>query len=52
MTVRQQLSSPLQLVAVASATLILLPLLYVTTLALSADPAVWARLWSTRIPEF
>lgn len=51
MTLRQQLSSPLQLVAIGSATLILIPLAYVTVLALSADPAVWARLWATRIPE-
>jgi len=50
-TIRQQLSSPLQLVALASAGLILLPLSYVTAQALSADPAVWGRLWSTRIPE-
>ncbi|NJN69836.1 MAG: iron ABC transporter permease [Nitrospira sp.] len=28
-----------------------LPLGYVTTLALSADPAVWQRLWATRVPE-
>jgi len=51
MTLRQQLSSPLQLVAIASAALIILPLAYVTTLALSADTAVWTRLWATRIPE-
>ena len=51
MTLRQPWSSPLQLVAIASAGLILLPLAYVTMLALSADPAVWARLWATRIPE-
>jgi iron(III) transport system permease protein len=50
-TIRQQLSSPLQLVALASAGLILLPLGYVTAQALSADPAVWGRLWATRIPE-
>jgi iron(III) transport system permease protein len=50
-TLRQQLASPLQLVALASATLILLPLGYVTTLAISADTAVWRRLWATRIPE-
>ena len=50
-TIRQQLSSPLQLMALASAGLILLPLGYVTGLALSADPAVWSRLWATRIPE-
>lgn len=50
-TLRQQISSPLQLVALASAALILLPIGYVTALALSADPAVWQRLWATRIPE-
>jgi len=42
---------PLQLLVLASATLILLPLGYVTALALSADLAVWQRLWATRIPE-
>jgi iron(III) transport system permease protein len=50
-TLRTQLSSPLQLVTLASAALILLPLGYVASQALSADPAVWARLWTTRIPE-
>ncbi len=50
-TIRQQLASPLQLVALASAGLILLPLGYVTSQAVSADPAVWSRLWATRIPE-
>ena len=35
----------------ASAALILLPLGYVTMLALSADLAVWQRLWATRVPE-
>ncbi len=48
---RQQLASPLQLFALLSAGLILLPLAYVTLLALSADGAVWSRLWATRIPE-
>src|SRR6476660_5594359 len=43
--------SPLQLVAMASAGILLLPLGYVTAQALSADPAVWSRLWATRIPE-
>ena len=43
--------SPLQLAALASAALILLPLGYVTALALSADPTVWNRLWTTRVPE-
>ncbi|MGQ0667319.1 MAG: ABC transporter permease [Nitrospiraceae bacterium] len=50
-TLRQHFLSPLQLVALASAALILLPFGYVTTLALSADLAVWQRLWATRIPE-
>lgn len=48
---RQQLASPLQVFALVSAGLILLPLVYVTLLALSADRAVWGRLWATRIPE-
>src|SRR6476660_2464052 len=43
--------SPLQLLAMASAGMILLPLGYVTAQALSADPIVWSRLWATRIPE-
>ena len=50
-TLRAHLSSPLQLVTLASAALILLTLGYVTSQALSADPAVWSRLWTTRIPE-
>ena len=41
----------MQLLTLASAALILLPLGYVTSQALSADPAVWSRLWTTRIPE-
>ncbi|NGZ59973.1 MAG: iron ABC transporter permease [Nitrospira sp. LK265] len=41
----------LQLAVLAAATLILLPLGYVTALALSADVAIWHRLWATRIPE-
>ncbi|MDF0674731.1 MAG: iron ABC transporter permease [Nitrospira sp.] len=43
--------SPLQLAALAGATLVLLPLGYVTALALSADVAIWHRLWATRVPE-
>ena len=43
--------SPLQLAALASAALVLLPLGYVTALALSADLSVWHRLWTTRVPE-
>ena len=50
-TTRPQLTSPLQVVTLASAALILLPLAYVTSQALSADAAVWNRLWTTRIPE-
>lgn len=50
-TLRAHLSSPLQLVTLVSAALVLLPLGYVTSQALSADPAVWSRLWTTRIPE-
>ncbi|OQW33901.1 MAG: iron ABC transporter permease [Nitrospira sp. SG-bin1] len=49
--VRRPTVSPLQLAALASASLILLPLGYVTVLALSADLSVWHRLWTTRIPE-
>lgn len=49
--VRRSSVSALQLVVLASAVLILLPLGYVTTLALSADLAVWQRLWATRVPE-
>ena len=50
-TTRPQLTSPLQLLTLTSAALILLPLGYVMSQALSADPAVWSRLWTTRIPE-
>ncbi|HEX5645734.1 MAG TPA: ABC transporter permease subunit, partial [Nitrospira sp.] len=50
-TARPHVASPLQLVSLAGAALILLPLGYVTALALSADLAVWQRLWATRIPE-
>jgi iron(III) transport system permease protein len=49
--VRRSSVSPLQLAALASAVLVLSPLGYVTALALSADPAIWHRLWTTRIPE-
>ncbi|MEW6245190.1 MAG: iron ABC transporter permease [Nitrospirota bacterium] len=42
---------PLQVFAAATAGLLTLPLLYIGFLALSADPAVWVRLWATRIPE-
>lgn len=48
---RLHVAFPLQLVTLTSAALILLPLGYVTALALSADLALWQRLWTTRIPE-
>ena len=41
----------MQLVTLASAALHPASLGYVTSQALSADPAVWSRLWTTRIPE-
>ena len=50
-TLRQQFASPLQWFVLASAAFILLPLGYVMSLAVSADSAVWQRLWVTRIPE-
>jgi iron(III) transport system permease protein len=50
-SIRQQLTSPLQLLALASASMVLLPLGYVTSQALLADRAVWSRLWATRIAE-
>jgi iron(III) transport system permease protein len=50
-TTRPQFTSPLQFITLVAAALILLPLTYVTSQALSADSAVWSRLWTTRIPE-
>ena len=41
----------LSLVAVIVAGLVFLPLVYIASLAVTADPAVWSRLWHTRIPE-
>ncbi len=43
--------TPLSLIALAVATGICLPALYVAYLALAAGPALWGRLWQTRIPE-
>ncbi len=43
--------SPLSVLAFGVAGLIVLPLVYVTVLALTADSVVWGRLWHTRIPE-
>ncbi|MEK7786643.1 MAG: ABC transporter permease subunit, partial [Chloroflexota bacterium] len=50
-TTRHHLVSPLQLMTLATAGVILLPLGYVTAQALTADPIIWGRLWATRIPE-
>ena len=50
-TTRPHVANPLQWVSLVSAALILLPLGYITMLALSADLVVWQRLWTTRIPE-
>ncbi len=50
-TARPPVLSPLQWFSLATTTLLVLPLCYVTYLALTANPAVWSRLWSTRIPE-
>lgn len=49
--IRPTFLSPLSLVAFVVAALVCLPLLYIGYLASSADPAVWSRLWTTRIPE-
>ena len=48
---RRNFSSPLQIFSIVTATFLVLPLTYVTYLALSADAVVWGRLWATRIPE-
>ncbi len=51
MALRQFPILPITAIAFGVAALILLPLLYVTYLALTTDLAVWNRLFSTRIPE-
>lgn len=51
MATRQFPVFPISILAIGVAVLILLPLLYVIYLALSADLAVWSRLFATRIPE-
>jgi len=48
---RFRFPSPLIVVAFILAGLITLPLLYVIVSAITADTAVWRRLWTTRIPE-
>ncbi|MCP9456401.1 MAG: iron ABC transporter permease [Nitrospira sp.] len=49
--VRNHCASPFQIIALATALFLLAPLAYVTASALSAETAVWHRLWTTRIPE-
>ena len=44
-------ASALTWLAFTIAGVIVLPLLYICFLALTADSAVWSRLWTTRIPE-
>jgi iron(III) transport system permease protein len=51
MSVRPAFASSLSFFAFIVASLICLPLLYVSYLALTASGTVWSRLWSTRIPE-
>ncbi|MFQ5574854.1 MAG: ABC transporter permease, partial [Terriglobia bacterium] len=51
MAMRQFSVSPVSVLAIGVAALIVLPLVYVIYLALSADLAVWNRLLATRIPE-
>ena len=48
---RQAIPSPLATVSLGIAGLIALPLFYVSYSAVTADVAVWTRLWTTRIPE-
>ena len=43
--------SPLQWISLLAAACLILPTGYIIYVALSAAPAVWSRLWSTRIPE-
>lgn len=48
---RHPVTSPLSVISIGVAGFICLPLLYVVYLAVTADPALWGRLWGTRIPE-
>ena len=43
--------SPLQWISLITAAFLVLPTCYIVYVALTAAPAVWSRLWSTRIPE-
>ncbi|GKS57416.1 iron(III) ABC transporter permease [Nitrospira sp.] len=48
---RHHALSPMQVLVVGIAGLLSLPLLYVMYRALTADTAIWGRLWRTRLPE-
>lgn len=48
---RHHLLSPLQLLVLAIAGILCLPLGYVLVQATTTDPALWSRLWRTRLPE-
>ena len=50
-TLRQTLAPPVQWMSVATAILLVSPVLYISFLAFQADGATWSRLWSTRVPE-
>lgn len=49
--VRRHLLSPLQLLVLLIAGALSLPLGYVLVQAATTDPALWSRLWRTRLPE-
>lgn len=51
LTVRPAFPDSLTIFAATVAGLLCLPPAYVAYLALTADPAAWSRLWTTRIPE-
>jgi iron(III) transport system permease protein len=48
---RQNLFAPVQWMTVATAALLVSPVLYISLVAFQADGATWGRLWSTRVPE-
>ncbi|HSE60062.1 MAG TPA: ABC transporter permease subunit, partial [Nitrospiraceae bacterium] len=48
---RRHLLSPLQLLVLLIAGALSLPLGYVLVQAATTDPALWSRLWRTRLPE-
>ncbi|MDE0144340.1 MAG: iron ABC transporter permease [Nitrospira sp.] len=50
-SVRFRFPSPVVLLGFCLAVTLMLPLLYVTISAVTADPAIWRRLWTTRVPE-